>query len=270
MSSLNHRAGLFPALLKHWRHSRGLSQLDLALSADVSSRHISFLETGRSTPSEEMILRLGLAMDVPLRHINEMLRAAGFEPFYPEPQSTVELPKEIRQAIDLLKTHHNPYPFVVINRAYDVVDLNAGAVALFQSIFGGQLPVSDGGLNLARLSFDPNGAQPLIVNFEEVGRSLLWRIHHEVLADPDGPLNEVLQDIIAMPTVPEDWRQPNLTAPVGAAISIHLRGPQHTLKFLTMLTVFQAPQVVLLDELRIETWLPCDEETVAFCQSLAT
>ena len=267
-------AGLFPALLKHWRGRRGLSQLDLALAAEVSSRHVSFLETGRSAPSATMVLRLATTLDVPLRHINAMLQAAGHDPVYPE-SSGQALPDEISAAVQLMKDHHEPFPLVVINRSYDLLDANVGAMALFGAVIEGFSEVSASGespgLNLARLTFDPAGAQKALVNFDQVGRDLLWRLQREVLADPDdGPLRDLLDELLAMPTVADDWRDADLTVPSSPALIVHLRAGGLDLRFLTTVTAFQAPQAVQLDELRIETWFPVDEATADACRRLAS
>lgn len=269
MTHDHHRAGLFPALLKHWRGQRGLSQLDLALAADVSSRHVSFLETGRSTPSAEMVLRLATALDVPLRHVNAMLQSAGHEPVYPEPAAGQGLPPEIAEALRMMKAHHEPFPLIVVDRVYDVVDFNRGAWnvlgALASGVDGGGSSVG----NLARLTFDPR-VRDKLVNFDEVGRALLWRLQREVLADrDDGPLRAVLDGILAMPTVDADWRQVDLSVPSSPVIVVQLRVGDRELRFLTMVTAFQAPQTVMLDELRIETWFPCDGETAEACRELA-
>lgn len=276
MPDPDHRAGLFPALLKHWRNQRGLSQLDLAITADVSARHVSFLETGRSRPSPAMVLRLAAALGIPLRHVNAMLRAAGHDPAYDEGENT--LPIEAIDALTLLKRHHEPFPLIVIDRTYQVQDLNQGAVALLAAILG-QEPTEDPleptaiaalGLNLARLTFDPNGAQPHLVNFDHVGPQLLWRIQREVLADPDdGEMRDLLDELLAMPTVEIDWRQADLAAPSDPAIVLHLRNGDLDLRFLTMITAFQAPQNVAVERLRIETWLPYDEDTATACRRLA-
>jgi transcriptional regulator with XRE-family HTH domain len=258
-------------LLKHWRGQRGLSQLDLALVAGVSSRHISFLETGRSNPSPEMVRRLAATLGVPLRHVNAMLKAAGHAPAHEEGE---ELPEAARRALALLKRHQEPFPLVVVDRAYRVRDLNQGAFALFAAML--DLPDGVGpddvvamGLNLAVATFDPAGAQPLLVNFDEVGRELLWRIQREMLADPeDGQVRELHDTLLAMPTVPEAWRTVDLSVPAEPALVLHLRRGDLELRFLTMVTVFQAPQNIAVEELRVETWLPCDEATAAACAAL--
>lgn len=268
------RAGLYPALLKHWRRQRGLSQLDLALAADVSARHISFLETGRSVPSAEMVVVLASALAVPLRQVNALLRSAGHEPRYDESEEAI--PPAVADALALLKEHHDPFPLVVVDRTYGVVDLNAGAFALFGALLGAEslgrhLRAAETGtpLNLARLTFDPHGAQPLIANFHEIGRELLWRIQREVLADPDdGQMQALLDDLLAMATVDPRWRQVDLLVPSDPALVLHLRTDDLDLRFVTMITAFQAPQNVLVEHLRIETWLPADEATAEACRRL--
>lgn len=261
-------SGLYPALLKHWRGQRGLSQLDLALAADVSSRHVSFLETGRSVPSAAMVVRLASTLGVPLRHVNVMLEAAGHERFYPEPVGPGELPPPAARALTLLGQHHEPYPLVAVDRAYDVVTTNAGAARLLATIVGP--PVPDGPpLNLARATFELG--RELLVNFDEVGRALLWRIQRESLAEPDrGPLRALLDDLLAMPSVEDDWREVDLGVPSAPTLELHLRTPTGLdLRFLAVVTAFQAPQDVLVDELVVETWLPVDERTAAACAALA-
>lgn len=266
----DHRAGLFPALLKHWRRQRGLSQLDLALTADVSARHLSFLETGRSSPSAEMVLRLATALGVPLRHVNALLRAAGHAAVYDEADV---LPAVAAEALSVLKEHHEPFPLIVVDRAYRVRDVNRGALAVLGAVLGGgagAVAAVANGLNLARLTFDPDGAQPHLGNFADVGRDLLWRIQREVLAYPDdADLQDLLEELLAMPTVDPDWRRADLTTPSDPALVVRLRAADVELRFLTMVTAFQAPQNLAVEQLRIETWFPTDEATAAICRALA-
>lgn len=268
------RVGLFPALLRHWRRQRGLSQLDLAVAAEVSTRHVSFLETGRSSPSAAMILRLAAALSVPLRHVDAMLTAAGHEPIYAAADDP--LPAAVADALALLKAHHEPYPLIVVDRSYRVRDLNHGALALLGALLGPPAAADADpapaalGLNLALLTFDPRGAQPHIVNFAEVGRALLWRVQREVLAAPDdGPLRELLDALLAMPTLADDWRDVDLTVPSSPALVLHLRRGPLDVRFLTMITAFQAPHNVAAEELRVEMWLPYDDATAAACRGLA-
>src|SRR5437870_2513052 len=127
-------ARLFPALLRHWRTRRGLSQLDLALAADVSPRHVSFLETGRAQPSREMALRLGATLNVPLRDQNAMLRAAGFADEFPEPDFAEGLPAGVAQAIDRMLAVHEPYPMTILDRRYQLLRANEGALRVFTKL----------------------------------------------------------------------------------------------------------------------------------------
>ncbi|MGE0731031.1 MAG: helix-turn-helix domain-containing protein [Acidimicrobiia bacterium] len=265
MPEPDHRAGLFPALLKYWRRQRGLSQLDLALAADVSARHVSFLETGRSRPSAEMVLRLATALGVPLRQVDAMLRAAGHDPVYERPDGA--LPAAVTEAIALLKEHHEPFPLMVINRTYDVLDVNRGAQRLLDAVLADP---AAGRLNLARSTFDPRGAHPFIANIDEVGRQLLWRIQREVLADPaDGAMQDLLDELLALPTVDPDWRQVDLAVPVDPALVLHLRGGGLEARFLVMVTAFEAPQNIDVEHLRIETWFPYDAATAELLRAWA-
>lgn len=264
-----------PALLKQWRAQRGLSQLDLALAADVSARHVSFLETGRSVPSAEMVLRLGAALGVSLRQIDAMLVAAGHEARH---SSEDQLPERVVESIGVMKAHAEPFPLVVLDRTYQVLDANVGALAVLGAVL--ELPVPSPlpsaeqieqlGMNLARLCFDPLGAQPKLVNFDEVGPQLLWRIQREVLADPDDDaLRSLLDELLAQPTVATSWREVDLAVPSEPALVLHLRAAEEDLRFLATVTAFQAPQNVAVERLVVEQWFPYDEATSETCARLA-
>ncbi len=260
------RAGLFSALLKHWRHSRGLSQFDLGIAADVSARHISFLETGRSLPSPEMVITLGSTLGVPLRHIDEMLLAAGHEAVYDDGED--DLATSVRNALELMKAHHEPYPLVVVDQLYNIIDTNDAGDVLLDFLVGEEREARP---NLARLTFDADGAHEFIVNFDEVGRELLWRIQREVLASPnDADLQKLLDELTAMPTVDPKWRTVDLSSPAQPALVVHLRKDEIEARFITTVTVFQAPQNLAVEGLQIESWFPADEATSQLCQLLST
>lgn len=270
MTERDTTAGLFPALLKHWRGKSGLSQLDLAVAADVSSRHISFLETGRSVPSAEMVLRLAATLGVPLRHTNAMLRAADHPPAFAETDPGEGLPEAVQSAIDLMKEHHEPFPLIVVDRSYRVLDLNRSAASLLASLLRDPDQLSGDDLNLARFMFDPDGGHAIIENFAEIGREILWRLQREVLTEPDhGPLRELLDEILAMETVDPAWRETDLTAPSAPTVEARLRVGDEIWSFVLLITAIQAPLTVALDELRIELWFPADEQTAAGCRALA-
>ncbi len=264
--------GLFPAVLRHWRTRRGWSQLDLALSANISARHVSFLETGRAQPSRDMVLRLGETLDVPLRDRNAMLRAAGFEHAFEEPTFESGLPAPLAQAIDRMSAQQEPYPLVVMNRRFDVLRANDGAWRMFgQFVADPHALVKDGAVpNIARLLFDPRIGRPFVVDWEQVAHGILSRLQREQFSRPnDNELAALLQEILGMPDIPKAWRMPDFSVPVEPTLVLRLRRDDLELAFLTTLTVFQAPQNVLLDEIVIESYFPYDERTAAICARLA-
>ncbi len=261
-------AGLYPALLRHWRSRRGLSQLDLAVAADVSSRHVSFLETGRAQPSREMVLRLGATLNVPLRDQNEMMRAAGFPPEFSEAAAPAGLPPAIERALERMFAVHDPFPITLLDRRYDVLRVSDGGARLLARFVAdpGAMPVP---LNVFRLLFDPRLARPFIVEWERVAHALVARLHRETLASRDGELERLLRSLFEFPDVPESGRQPDFSAPSEPVLTFHLRRDDLDLHFLTTLTSFSAPQNVTLEELRVESYFPLDDATARACERLA-
>ncbi len=255
---------VFAALLKYWRGARGLSQLDLALTAEVSARHISFLETGRSQPSVEMVLLLAESLDVPLRDRNELLRAAGFGAQYAEPGIDEALNGILGTALTTMLEHHEPFPLIVIDHHYQVVRVNrAGAKML---ALAGQPEATE--INLLRLMFEPT-VRELVADWEESAGSLLRRLQRETLQRPqDEALQTLLADLLAAPGVPEAWRQPNPSQPSDPLLALKLRLGDQVLSFLTTVTTFNAPHNVTLDELHIESWFPMDDATAQACHEL--
>jgi transcriptional regulator with XRE-family HTH domain len=263
-------ARLFPALLRHWRTRNGLSQLDLALAADVSPRHLSFLETGRAQPSREMVLRLGATLGVPLRDQNAMLRAAGFGDEFPEPSLEGGLPSGITQAIGRMLRQHEPFPMTVLDRRYYLLQSNEGAARLFARFVADPtaLPARP---NVFTALFDPRLARPFIVDWPQVARTSVSRLHREVLArSTDAELSALLRSLFEYPDVPQSWRQPDFSTPSDPTLTLRLRRDDLELGFLTTLTVFNAPQNITLEELCIESYFPLDEATAQACARLAS
>jgi transcriptional regulator with XRE-family HTH domain len=262
-------SGLFPALIKHWRSRRGLSQLDLALAADVSPRHVSFLETGRAHPSREMILRLATALGVPLRDQNALLTAANFPPAFEEPGLAEGLPPALRLALDRMMAQQEPYPLAVMNRRYDILETNrAGALLLGR--FVAEPAAAAPPMNVFRALFDRRLARPFVADWERVARLMLARLHREVLERPgDGELAALLRGLFEYPGVPEGWQEPDLSLPSEPCLCIRLERDDLALAFVTTVTVFSAPQNVTLDELRIESYFPLDDTTRRACERLA-
>jgi transcriptional regulator with XRE-family HTH domain len=262
-------SNLLPALIKHWRGRRGLSQLDLALAAGVSSRHVSFVETGRARPSPEMILRLAGAMSVPLRDQNAMLAAAGYEEVFEEPGLGGDLPGPIRAALEQMLAQHEPFPMIVVDRRYDVLTTNRGAAALLPRLVADPAAIT-APLNTFRLLFDPRLARPRLLDWERLAGVLLARLHREALErGNDSELEALRRSLFAYPDIPRSWQQPDLSAPSEPCLTVRVRMDDVELAFLTTMTVFSAPQNVTLDELRIESFFPLDETTRRACRSLA-
>jgi len=266
---MTRESGLFPALLKHWRGRRGLSQLDLALAAEVSARHISFLETGRAQPSREMVLRLGATLEVPLRDQNALLAAAGFSPQFEEPSLDHGLPEAIAGALERMLAQQEPFPLAVINRHYDVLKVNGAAQRVMSRFIAQPLSVAPP-LNVLRMVFDPHQLRPFVVDWERIARTLLSRAHREALARPDDlGLARLVQAMLEYPDVPESFRQPDFSCPSEPTLVLRLRRDDLALAFLTTVTAFNAPQNVTLDELRIESYFPIDQSTIEACERLA-
>ncbi len=261
-------ARLFPALLRHFRTKRGMSQLDLAIAAAVSSRHVSFLETGRAQPSRDMVLRLGATLDVPLREQDEMLRAAGFAGEFSEPSEVGTLPPGVAIAIDRMLAQHEPFPMMLLDRRYDVTRTNRGAERLFAGLVAD--PAALGPVvNVFAMLFDPRLVRPYVVEWEGVAHALTARLHREALARPDPALVALLRSLFDYPGVPESWRQPDFARPSDPTLTVRFERDGMRLSFLTTMTTFSAPQNVLLEELRAESYFPIDDETARACERMA-
>jgi transcriptional regulator with XRE-family HTH domain len=246
-----------------------MSQLDLAVAADVSSRHVSFLETGRATPSRDMVLRLAATLAVPLRDQNEMLRAAGFPEEFAAPPLDGGLPRGVSLAIERMLAQHEPYPMTVLDRRYDVLRVNEGGARLL-SRFVAEPSAAGARVNVFAMLFDPRLARPFVVGWERVAHAMIARLHRETLARPgDAELNGLLRSLFEQPNVPESWRQPDFESPNEATLTLRLRRGGLEVAFLTTMTVFSAPQNVTLEEIAIESYFPLDEETAAVCEKLA-
>jgi len=246
-----------------------MSQLDLALAAEVSARHVSFLETGRSRPSPEMILRLGSTLDVPLREQNAMMRAAGLEDAFPDPGPETAFPLAIERAIDRMMAQHEPFPLVVFDRKYDIVRLNGGAARLLP-LFVADPALLEPPVNAMMLLFDPRATRPFVEDWPQTARAMLARLHREVLASGgDAELGALLHRILELPDVPASWKQPDFTIPSEPTLPVRLRREKTRVAFLTTVTTFSAPQNVALEELHLESWFPLDDETADACVRMA-
>ena len=240
-------------LIREWRQRRRLSQLDLAIAANVSSRHLSFVETGRSRPTSEMILHLAEHLDVPLRDRNALLLAGGFAPAYPERGLAEPELQAVRNALKRVLDGHEPYPAAVVNRWWELVDANAG-IALFT---GGISPeLLEPPVNVLRLSLHPDGMAPRIANLPEWRAHLLARLRRQAEATGDPRLVTLYTELEAYPgslaQTPE---------PTDVVVPLRYRTPQAELSFLSITAVIGTPMDVTVEELAIESFYPADAQT---------
>jgi transcriptional regulator with XRE-family HTH domain len=254
-------AAYFGVLLRQWRTVRRISQLTLALDADISTRHLSCVETGRAQPSREMVLRLAEALEIPLRERNTLLLAAGYAALYR--QTSLDAPEmdAARQAVDLLLKQLEPYPGSVIDRYWNTLRMNSG-----MRHFLGRFPISDSVKphNGVRFVFHPKGLRPFIENWESVAARIIQRVHREVVANPsDETMKCFLEELLSYPTVPSRWRVLDVDNSPPPFLTINYRWNNSTLRWFSTLATFGSPQDIALQEMRIETFFPADEATRA-------
>ncbi len=253
----------FGTMMRIWRRKRGLSQLDLATAGNVSQRHVSFLESGRSRPSRDMVLHLSGQLDLPLRERNRLLLAAGFAPAYRESALDAPALAEARQALELMLRHHEPFPAVVIDAAWNVLLANGGAQRLL-----GLLGVAlDRPLNLARLSLGADGLRPFIANWAETAAPFLHRLQREA-ADSEACAT-VLGELRRDPVVADLLREVEGEREPRAVLPVTFAKDGVTLNLVTMIASFGTPQDVTLQELRIESFFPADPASEQILRSLA-
>jgi transcriptional regulator with XRE-family HTH domain len=245
-------------LLRRWRDQRRLSQMELALEAEVSTRHLSFVETGRSKPSREMVVRLAEHLDVPLRERNELLLAAGYAPAYPESSLEDAEMGQVRDAVRRLLAAHEPYPAVAVDRRWELVDGNAG-VALITA--GCAAHLLEPPVNALRLSLHPEGMAPRIANLAEWRGHLLGRLRREVTATQDAQLRSLLAELEAYPG--GDAAAETRPGPGAIAVPLRLRHDGAELAFLSTITTFGTPLDITVSELSIEAFFPADDRTAA-------
>jgi transcriptional regulator with XRE-family HTH domain len=260
-------------LFREWRQRRRMSQMDLALEAEISTRHLSFLETGRSLPSRDMVLRLAEQLDVPLRERNGLLLAAGFAPAFQERPLQDPALAGARQAVDLVLAGHEPYPALAVDRHWQLVAANAAVTALLTGVAPAlmQPPV-----NVLRLSLHPDGLAPRIANLPEWRAHLIARLRRQVDVTADPQLADLLRELRAYPD-PSSSAASAASAAAGAAdtsyggviVPLTLVTPGGTLSLISTTTVFGTPVDITLAELALETFFPADAGTAAQLRALA-
>jgi transcriptional regulator with XRE-family HTH domain len=255
------RTGRAPVgvLLRRWRERRRLSQLELSVQANISSRHLSFVETGRSAPSREMVLHLAEELELPLRDRNSLLLAAGYAPGYPETPLDAPPMAAVCEAVRQVLTGHEPYPALAVDRHWDLVDANA-TIALFTDGVAPELLVPP--VNVLRVSLHPEGMAPRIANLGEWRAHLLHRLRRQVELSADPQLAQLYEELRGYPC---DQPEPSVEVPGPGAIvtplRVHAGGEE--LAFFSTVTVFGTPLDITVDELAIESFFPADATTAA-------
>ncbi|WBQ02162.1 helix-turn-helix domain-containing protein [Kribbella sp. CA-293567] len=241
-------------LLRHWRHRRQLSQLDLALAADVSARHVSLVETGKSQPSAEMVLRLAEQLDVPLRERNALLLAAGFAPRYAErPLGSTAL-AAARAAVERVLRAHEPYPALAFDRHWNIVLTNRAVDPFLAGVAPELLRPP---MNLLRLGLDPRGLAALVVNHADVRSVFRSRVRRQLAAAPDARLSALYQELLAAGETGEA-----VESDVVIPMIIRIDGVE--LWMFSTITTFGTPLDLTLDDLAVESYYPADADTAKY------
>jgi transcriptional regulator with XRE-family HTH domain len=255
-------------LLRRWREARHLSQLELALEAEVSSRHISFLETGRAEPSRAMLMTLANVLDVPLRERNFLLLAAGFAPIYGETGLDDPRMARVRTAIEIILKNNEPRSAYAHDRHWNIVMANQAFIKFLTIILGrppaGLEPLrvaSAPRLNVLRLVFDPGSMRKVIVNWETVAKSLLNEAYRRLAWARDDTLKNLIDEMLSYPGVPARWREPDLEAPRDLILPTELNMGGTSLRMFSTVTTLATPNDVTLQDLHIEAFYPADAET---------
>lgn len=253
----------FAQRLKTLRERRRFSQMALALEAEVSQRHVSYLEIGRARPSRDMVLRLATTLAAGPRETNALLMAAGFAPYYPESSLDAPALGTVRDAIERLLTSHAPNPAVLVDGAWAVQAANRPAHLLLAALFPGQ---AIGAINLIRALFDPGSLRPMVENFDTVGPALLGRLMDEAL--PGTPAEALLTALTAYPDVPRLLKAQAVPVAREPLLTLALTLPLGRVAFFSTITTLGTPRDITLHEARIETFFPADEATARILRAL--
>jgi transcriptional regulator with XRE-family HTH domain len=254
-------------LLREWRQRRRLSQLDLAADAEISTRHLSFLETGRSQPSRDMVLRLAERLDIPLRERNLLLVAAGFAPVFPERALQDPALDAARKAIDLVLAGHEPYPALAVDRHWQLIAANAAVTRLMA---GADPSLLTPPVNVLRLSLHPKGIAPRIANYHEWRAHLIVRLRRQVDVTADPVLTALLAELAAFPAPPgAKPARPLRNGDQSVVVPLQLATDVGVLSLLSTTTVFGTPLDITLSELALESFFPADAATAEALRRLA-
>jgi len=261
----------FPSVCRQWRQLRKLSQLDLALTADISQRHVSWLETGRSRPSREMVIRLSDALEIPLRERNVLLQSAGFSAVYNESRLDEPVMAPVLEALRHILEHHEPFPAVVVDRFWNIKKKNRAA-DLILGIDGDPQALlqrigAEEEINLALLTLHPEGLRPYISNWQQIAPAFARRLKSEALASGDAKVQQRFARFLELAEL-TDTDHP-VDANLLPVLPLEFKVGELELSLFSVISTFGTPQDITTDELRIETFYPTDAKTEAFFRSMA-
>jgi len=250
--------------LREWRQRRRMSQLSLACDAEISTKHLSFLETGRAQPSRDMVLRLAERLEVPLRERNVLLVAAGFAPVFPERPLSDPALQAARRAVDLVLAGHEPYPALAVDRHWTLVAANDAVQRLLKGSDAAMLAPP---VNVLRLSLHPDGLAPRIANLAEWRAHLLARLHRQIDVSGDPVLGDLLRELSGYPKPAAAKRPADDMG--GVVVPFRLVADAGVLSFISTTTVFGTPVDITLSELALETFFPADAATAEALRRMA-
>ncbi|MGH7346681.1 MAG: helix-turn-helix domain-containing protein, partial [Candidatus Rokuibacteriota bacterium] len=248
-------------LLKQWRERRRMSQLGLALEAEISTRHLSFLETGRTQPSREMLLLLSRVLEVPLRSRNELLIAAGYAPVYRETGLDAPEMAQVKQALGFMLRQQEPLPAMVLDRHWNILMTNEAMGKMMGLFLDPAASAALGPPNAMRLSYHPQALRPYIVNWEATAAAFIQWLHRDLLRTGDDETRRLLDELLSYPDVPRQWQLLDLDASTAPFLAIELRKGDVGFSFFTVLASLGTPYDITLHELRIECFFAADAAT---------
>lgn len=264
----------FGTLLRHWRERRRLSQLELGLEATVSARHISFIETGRSKPSREMVVALANVLDLSLRDSNEMLLSAGYAPVYKETSLNAPQMSQVRQALELLLKRQEPFGAIVFDLQWNLIMANQGYLAMAALMLDEETKMTPykitipPQINLLNLLFDPKGWRSFIVNWEDVAKIMLRRFYKQALWGRDLAAQKLLENALKYPGVSSSWKETDSDLQQELVIPLVLQLGTYQLSFFSTIASLGSPQDITLQELHIEAFHPANKQTEEIILSL--
>ncbi len=260
-------ATAFGTVLRRWRTARGMSQLALSTEAGISTRHLSFLETGRAQPSREMVQLLAGMLDVPLGDRNALLVSAGYAPAYGERPLTAPELEPVRRALEFTLRQQEPFPALVVDGEWNIVMGNDGAGRIFD-LFTDPHCDEPKDHNVMRTVFNPKGLRRYIVNWEELAECLVNSLHRQVAATGSDAMARLRDELLGYPGVPARWSVPDPTITMPPLVGMQLRKDNLSLTFFSMITTMGTPRDVTLQQLKIECFFPADAATEQLARRL--